>query len=150
MTPLRTIALTTAVVLPLGVLISQVLPPWREEPDVRRACISFVDALTANPTISLHELHHELVGLGVTLPTPPSLTFPPRYSGREAEALLREYASAKNAYDAKWEEVQASTEYQRAREAIRSRNRDELWRACLSLFGGGPGIGRAPSPATEK
>jgi len=137
MTPLRTIALTTAVVLPLGVLISQVLPPWREEPDVRRECISFVDAFTAaNPTISPHELQQELVGLGVTLPTPPSLTFPPRYSGREAEALLREYVLAKNAYEAKWEEVQASTEYQRAREAIRSRNWDKLWRACLSLFGG--------------
>jgi hypothetical protein len=63
MTPLRTIALTTAVVLPLGVLISQVLPPWREEPDVRRECISFVDAFTAaNPTISPHELQQELVG----------------------------------------------------------------------------------------
>jgi hypothetical protein len=58
MTPLRTIALTTAVALPLGVLISQVLPPWRENAaKVRRECIAFVDALTENPTISPHELH---------------------------------------------------------------------------------------------
>jgi hypothetical protein len=149
MTPLRTIALTTAVALPLGVLISQVLPPWREEPDVRRECIAFVDALTKNPAISPHELHQELVGLGVTLPTPPSLTFPPRYSGREAEALLREYVSAKKAYEAKLEEVQASPEYLRAREAILSRNRDELWRACLSIFGGGLEIGTVPQ-APEK
>jgi hypothetical protein len=136
-TPLRNIALAVVVALPIGVLISQIVPQRREDPaKVRRECISFVDAFTANSTISPHELEQELVGLGVTLPTPPSLTFPPRYSGREAEALLREYASARNAYEAKSEEVQASTEYQRAREAILNRNRDKLWRACLSLFGG--------------
>jgi hypothetical protein len=141
MTPLRTIALTTAIALPLGVLISQILPPSRQDPaKVRRECISFVDRLTENPTISPYELHQELVGLGVTLPTPPSLTFPPRYSDREAEALLREYASAKKVYEAKWEEIEASTEYQRAREAILSRNRDKLWKACLFFFREGSGV----------
>ena len=83
-----------------------------------------------------NQLHEELVKRGVTLPSPPSLTFAPRYSGRGAEALLREYESAKKAYEAKWEDIKGSPEYQRAREAILSRKRDETLRACLRIFGG--------------
>jgi hypothetical protein len=138
-TPLRTIALALGVALPVGVVLSQVLPQWREDPaKVRRECISFVDALMHhNPTISPHELHQELVGRGVTLPSRPSLSFAPPQSGREAEALLREYESAKKAYEAKWDEIEGSAEYQRAREAVlnRNRNRDKLLRNCLFIRG---------------
>ena len=67
------------------------------------------------------------------MPSPSSLTFTPPYSGREAEALLREYESAKKAYEAKWEDIKGSPEYQRAREAILSRQRDESLRFCLRI-----------------
>ena len=135
MTPLRTIALATAVALPLGVLISQVVPRWEPGPKVE--CNAFADDRMRNSDrIPPNQLHEELVKRGVTLPSPPSLTFAPRYYGREAEALLREYESAKKAYEAKWEDIQSSAEYQQAREAILSRNRDETLRACLRIFGG--------------
>lgn len=80
-----------------------------------------------------NQLHEELVKRGVTLPSAPSLTFAPRYSGRGAEALLREYEAAKKAYEAKWEDIKGSPEYQRAREAILSRQRDETLRFCLRI-----------------
>jgi hypothetical protein len=137
MTPLRTIALTTAVALPLGVLISQVVPVPRWTPV---ECNSFADDLMrssdllrqSGDPIAPNELHEELVKRGITLPSPPSLTFAPRYSGRGgAEALLRDYESAKKAYETKWEDIKSSPEYQRAREAILSRHRDERLRACL-------------------
>lgn len=149
MTPLRTIALTTAVALPLGVLISQVLPLLEDPAKVRRECVALVDALKHEnySTIwpyepSPHELHQELIERGVTLPSRPSLTFGAPLSGREAEAQLREYESAKTAYEAKWDEVKASAEYQRAKEAVlnRKRNRDKetrdnLLRHCLLIRG---------------
>ena len=137
MTPLRTIALATAVALPLGVLISQVVPRWSPV-----ECNSFADDLMrssdllrqSGDRIPPNQLHEELVKRGVTLPSPPSLTFVPRYSGRGgAEALLRDYESAKKAYEAKWEDIKGSPEYQRAREAILSRQRDETLRACLRI-----------------
>ena len=148
MTPLRTVALAVVVALPVGVVLSQVLP-WREDPaKVRRECIALVDAFRhENSTIWPHEpwpheLHQELIERGVTLPSSPSLTFAPPYSGREAEALLREYESAKKAYEAKWDEIKGSAEYQQAREAILNRNRnraketrDNLLRHCLSNRG---------------
>ena len=139
MTPLRTIVLATAVALPLGVLISQVVPRWSPV-----ECNSFADDLMrssdllrqSGDRILPNQLHEELVKRGVTLPSPPSLTFAPRYSGRGAEALLRKYESAKKAYEAKWEDIKGSPVYQRAREAILSRKRDETLRACLRIFGG--------------
>ena len=135
MTPLRTIALATAVALPLAVLLSQFLPRWREHPaKVRFDCSSFAEGIVnENSTISPHELNQELVGRGVTLPSPPSLTFAPRYSAGEAEALLRKYEAAKKAYEAKWEDIKGSPEYQRAQEAILNRKRDESLRQCLLL-----------------
>jgi hypothetical protein len=135
MTPLRTIALATAVALPLGVLISQVVPRWRGDPV--KVCILFLDGLmrgNENPTIWPHELDQELVARGVTLPSRPSLTFGPSSSGREAEARLREYESAKKAYEAKWDEVKASAEYQRAREAVLNRNRDKALRVLRNCL----------------
>jgi hypothetical protein len=69
------------------------------------------------------------------LPSPPSLSFAPRYSGREAEALLREYAAAKKAYEAKWEKVEGSPEYQRASEALLSKRRDKALESCLFIWG---------------
>ena len=149
MTPLRTIALATAVALPLGVLISQVVPRWGVGTGPEVECNSFVvDDLMRTSDLLRHsgdrippnQLHEELVKRGVTLPSPPSLTFAPRYYGRGAEALLREYESAKKAYEAKWEDIKGSPEYQRAREAILSRKRDETLRACLRIFGGEEGI----------
>jgi hypothetical protein len=144
-TPLRTLALALGVALPVGVVLSQVLPQWREDPaKVRRECIALVDGLKHdNSTIWRyepfpHELHQELIERGVTLPSRPSLTFGAPSSGREAEAQLREYESAKTAYEAKWEEVKGSAEYQRAREAVLNRNRnrnkeilDNILRHCL-------------------
>jgi hypothetical protein len=145
MTPLRTIALATAVALPLGVLISQVVPRWGVGTGPEVECNSFVvDDLMRTSDLLRHsgdrippnQLHEELVKRGVTLPSPPSLTFAPRYYGRGAEALLREYESAKKGYEAKWEDIKGSPEYQRAREAILSTKRDETLRACLRIFGG--------------
>lgn len=142
MTPLRTIALATAVALPLGVLISQVVPRWGAGRGPKLECPSFVDDLMrssdllrqSGDRIPANQLHEELVQRGVTLPSPPSLTFAPRYSGRGgAEALLRDYDSAKKAYEAKWEAIKGSPAYDRAREAILSRQRDETLRACLRL-----------------
>ena len=144
MTPLRTIALATAVALPLGVLIAQVVPRWGAGTSPKIECPSFMEDLmrSSDPLrqsgdrIPPNQLHEELVKRGVTLPSPPSLTFAPRYSGRGAEALLRKYESAKKAYAAKWEDIKGSPVYQRAREAILSRKRDETLRACLRIFGG--------------
>ena len=134
MTPLRTIVLATAVALPLGVLIAQVVPRWSPV-----ECNSFADDLMrssdlqrqSGDRIPPNQLHEELVKRGVTLPSPPSLTFAPRYYGRGAEALLREYESAKKAYEAKWEDIKGSPEYQQARDSILSKQRDETLRACL-------------------
>ena len=139
MTPLRTIALATAVALPLGVLIAQVVPRWGAGTSPKIECPSFMEDLmrSSDPLrqsgdrIPPNQLHEELVKRGVTLPSPPSLTFAPRYYGRGAEALLREYESAKKAYEAKWEDIKGSPEYQQAREAILSEQRDETLRACL-------------------
>jgi hypothetical protein len=142
MTPLRTIALATAVALPLGVLIAQVVPRWGAGTGPKVECPAFMDDLMRSSNllgysgdrIPPNELHEELVKRGVTLPSPPSLTFAPRYSGRGgAEALLSEYESAKKAYAAKWEDIKGSPEYHQAREAILSRQRDETLRACLRL-----------------
>jgi len=141
-TPLRTIALATAVALPLGVLIAQVVPRWGAGTGPKVECLAFMDDLMrssdllgySGDRIPPNQLHEELVKRGVTLPSPPSLTFAPRYSGRGgAEALLREYESAKKAYEAKWEDIKGSPEYHQAREAILSRQRDETLRACLRI-----------------
>ena len=140
MTPLRTIALATAVALPLGVLIAQVVPRWGAGTSPKIECPSFMEDLmrSSDPLrqsgdrIPPNQLHEELVKRGVTLPSPPSLTFAPRYSGRGgAEALLRDYESAKKAYEAKWEDIKGSPEYQQVRDAILSKQRDETLRACL-------------------
>jgi hypothetical protein len=134
MTRLRRIAVATASALPLVVVLSQALPEWRDDPAKVRECISLVNGLMPeNLTIEPHELRQELVERGVTLPLPPSLAFTPRDSGREAEALLRQYESATKAYEAKWEDIKDSPEYQRAREAILNRKRDESLRGCLRL-----------------
>ena len=90
MTPLRTIALATAVALPLGVLIAQVVPRWGAGTSPKIECPSFMEDLmrSSDPLrqsgdrIPPNQLHEELVKRGVTLPSPPSLTFAPRYSGR--------------------------------------------------------------------
>jgi hypothetical protein len=134
-TPLRTVALALGVALPVGVVLSQVLPQWRGDPV--KVCILTVDGLireNENPTIWPHELDQELVARGVTLPSPPSLTSGASSSGREAEARLREYESAKKAYEAKWDEVKASAEYQRAREAVLNRNRDKALRVLRNCL----------------
>lgn len=128
---LRIIALATASVLPMAVLLSHALPQWRDDPAKMRECISLVNGLMREiPTTELHELDKELVRRGVTLPTPPSLPF-----GREAsarpEVLMREYEAAKKAFEAKWEDIKASPEYQRAREATLNRNLDKVLRICL-------------------
>lgn len=136
MTRLRRIAVATASALPLVVLLSRALPQWRDDPAKMRECISLVNGLTrGNLTIEPHELRQELVERGVTLPSPPSLAFTPRDSGGEAEALLRQYESAKKAYEAKWEDIKDSPEYQRAREAIRNRHLDKVLRLCLLGLG---------------
>lgn len=138
MTPLRTAAFILGVALPVGVVLYQVLPQWKEDPaKVRRECITLVDALMHHdPTIWPHELDQELIERGVTLPSSPSLTFgtPP---GRDAKTQLREYESAKKAYEAKWDEIKGSAEYQRAREAVLNRNpnRDKRLSDCLSARG---------------
>ena len=143
MTPLRTIALATAVALPLGVLIAQVVPRWGAGTSPKIECPSFMEDLmrSSDPLrqsgdrIPPNQLHEELVKRGVTLPSPPSLTFAPRYSGRGgAEALLRDYESAKKAYEAKWEDIKGSPEYQQVRDAILSKQRDETLRACLGFL----------------
>jgi hypothetical protein len=132
MTRLRRIAVATASALPLIVVLSQALPQWREDPAKVRECISLVNGLMPeNLTIEPHELRQELVERGVTLPLPPSLAFTPRDSGGEAEALLRQYELAKKAYEAKWEDIKDSPEYQRAREAIRNRHLEKVLRLCL-------------------
>jgi hypothetical protein len=132
MTRLRRIAVATASALPLVVVLSQALPEWRDDPAKVRECISLVNGLMPeNLTIEPHELRQELVERGVTLPLPPSLAFTSRDSGREAEALLRQYESAMKAYEAKWEDIKDSPEYQRAREAIRNRHLDKVLRLCL-------------------
>jgi hypothetical protein len=132
MTRLRRIAVATASALPLVVVLSQALPQWREDPAKVRECISLVNGLMPeNLTIEPHELRQELVERGVTLPLLPSLAFTPRDSGGEAEALLRQYESAKKAYEAKWEDIKDSPEYQRAREAIRNRHLEKVLRLCL-------------------
>jgi hypothetical protein len=132
MTRLRRIAVATASALPLVVVLSQALPRWRDDPAKVRECISLVNGLMPeNFAIEPHELRQELVERGVTLPLPPSLAFTPRDSGGEAEALLRQYESAKKAYEAKWEDIKDSAEYQRAREAIRNRHLEKVLRLCL-------------------
>ena len=132
MTRVRRIAVAVASALPLVVVLSQALPEWRDDPAKVRECISLVNGLMPeNLTIEPHELRQELVERGVTLPLPPSLAFTPRDSGREAEALLRQYESATKAYEAKWEDIKDSPEYQRAREAIRNRHLDKVLRLCL-------------------
>jgi len=132
MTRLRRIAVATASALPLVVVLSQALPQWRDDPAKLRECISLVNGLMREDlTIEPHELRQELVKRGVTLPLPPSLAFTPRDSRGEAEALLRQYESAKTAYETKWEDIEDSSEYQRAREAIRNRHLDKVLRLCL-------------------
>ena len=132
MTRLRRIAVATASALPLVVVLSQALPQWRDDPAKLRECISLVNGLMREDlTIEPHELRQELVERGVTLPLPPSLAFTPRDSRGEAEALLRQYESAKAAYETKWEDIEDSSEYQRAREAIRNRHLDKVLRVCL-------------------
>ena len=132
MTRLRRIAVATASALPLVVLLSRALPQWRDDPAKMRECTSLVNGLMREDlTIEPHELRQELVERGVTLPLPPSLAFTPRDSRGEAEALLRQYESAKKAYEAKWEDIKDSSEYQRAREAIRNRHLDKVLRLCL-------------------
>ena len=132
MTRLRRLAVATASALPLVVLLSQALPQWKDDPAKLRECISLVNGLMREDlTIEPHELRQELVERGVTLPLPPSLAFTPRNSKGEAEALLREYESAKKAYETKWEDIEDSSEYQRAREAIRNRHLDKVLRLCL-------------------
>jgi hypothetical protein len=132
MTRLRRIAVATASALPLVVLLSQALPQWRDDPAKLRECISLVNGLMREDlTIEPHELRQELVERGVTLPLPPSLAFTPRNSRGEAEALLREYESARKAYETKWKDIEDSSEYQRAREAIRNRHLDKVLRLCL-------------------
>ena len=136
MTRLRRIAVATASALPLVVLLSRALPQWRDDPAKMRECISLVNGLTRGDlTIEPHELRQELVERGVTLPLPPSLAFTPRDSSGQAEALLRQYESAKKAYEAKWEDIKDSPEYQRAREAIRNRHLDKVLRLCLLGLG---------------
>ena len=136
MTRLRRIAVATASALPLVVLLSRALPQWRDDPAKMRECTSLVNGLVReNLTIEPHELPQELVERGVTLPLPPSLAFTPRDSGGEAEALLRQYESAKKAYEAKWEDIKDSPEYQQAREAIRNRHLDKVLRLCLLGLG---------------
>ena len=132
MTRLRRTAVATASALPLVVLLSQALPQWRDDPAKLRECISLVNGLMREDLIiEPHELRQELVERGVTLPLPPSLAFTPRNSRGEAEALLRQYESAKKAYETKWEDIEDSSEYQRAREAIRNRHLDKVLRLCL-------------------
>jgi len=132
MTRLRRIAIATASALPLVVVLSQALPQWRDDPAKLRECISLVNGLMREDlTIEPHELRQELVERGVTLPLPPSLVFTPRDSRGETEALLRQYESAKTAYETKWEDIEDSSEYQRAREAIRNRHLDKVLRVCL-------------------
>ena len=132
MTRLRRIAVATASALPLVVVLSQALPQWRDDPAKLRECISLVNGLMREDlTIEPHELRQELVERGVTLPLPPSLAFTPRDSRGEAEALLRQYESAKKAHEAKWEDIKDSSEYQRARESIRNRHLDKVLRLCL-------------------
>src|SRR5215510_5408368 len=131
MTRLRRIALVTAAMLPMTVFLARSVPHWREDPAKVRECISLVNGLQENSTIEPHELREELVLRGVTLPSPPSLTFASRDSRGKAEALLREYEAAKKAYEAKWEDIKSAPEYQRAREAIRNRHLENLLTLCL-------------------
>src|SRR4026209_950075 len=106
MTRLRRIAVATASALPLVVVLSQALPQWRDDPAKLRECISLANGIILSDlTIEPHELRQELVERGVTLPLPPSLAFTPRDSRGEAEALLRQYESAKAAYETKWEDI---------------------------------------------
>jgi hypothetical protein len=134
MTPLRTIALALGVTLPVGALLS-FLPEWRGEPGPME-CTALVDTILGEHRwIPPNRLHEELVKRGVTLPSPPSFSLAPPYSGSKVESRLREYESAKKAYEAKWEEIEGSPEYQRASQALHSKSRDEAVRACLFIRG---------------
>jgi hypothetical protein len=107
MTPLRTIALALGVALPVGALLS-FLPEWRGEPGPME-CTALVNTILGEHRwIPPNRLHEELVKRGVTLPSPPSLSLAPSDSGSKVKSRLREYESAKKAYQAKWEEIEGS------------------------------------------
>lgn len=76
MTTPRTLALSIAVAVVIGLLVSQYLPLWRDEPGprLRRECVSLVDTvLTEDHTVRVRsgDLEEELIKRGVNVPPDP-------------------------------------------------------------------------------
>jgi hypothetical protein len=136
-TPLRTVALAVVVALPLGALVSQVFPQRREElgPKLRRECVSLVETVLKEITLSRLDLQLELANRGVSVPQPssdPSLSMDPRNLGKGIpESQQREYEAAEKAFEADWDVVNSSVAYREAWDSVHSRKREKAIKECV-------------------
>ena len=139
MTTPRTLALSVAAALVIGLLVSQYLPLWRDEPGprLRRECVSLVDTvLSEDHTVRSGDLEKELIKRGVNVPPDPFSRSKNAPGATEAEKSLnflmsKEYEAEKKAYDAKWDEIKSTPAYNLAWEAVFSEKRSKAIKDCI-------------------
>ena len=127
-----------------GVLTWQLVAPSSEGPGAKlqRDCVSLVDTVLSYKTISRHELVVELQQRGVRMPSDPDFRMDlgsdrelaeARYQGLlgKRTPALAKYEAVKQVYEAQWQEIERSPEYEAARNATVARKREEAIRECV-------------------
>lgn len=161
MTPARTFTLAIAVAVAVGLLVSQFLPQWRDEPGprLRRECVSLVDTvLNEDRTVPKFDLEEQLRKRGINVPPFPSdPPLPPESESARAAALKseseyrkylkakererrdrfmdseldRNYEAAMKAYEAKWEEIRNTPAYNEAWGTVFNEKRNKAIKDCI-------------------
>jgi hypothetical protein len=127
-----------------GLLTWQLVALWSEGlgAKLQRECVSLVDIVLSYKTISRHEIVVELQQRGIRVPSDPDFSTDrgsdqalaeARYQGLlgKRTPALAKYEAAKQVYEAQWQEIERSPEYEAARAATVARRREEAIRECV-------------------